>query len=62
MSHLKDLRSTIHWEPNVVTDEKGKASLEFYTADGPGKYLITVEGIDLQGRIGRITKVIHVDK
>lgn len=62
MSHLKDLRSTIHWEPNVVTDEKGKASLEFYTADGPGKYLITVEGIDLQGRIGRVTKVIHVDK
>jgi len=58
---VKDLRSTIHWESNIVTDEEGRASFEFFTADGPGTYLITIEGIDLQGRIGRKTKVIYVE-
>lgn len=57
---IKDLRSTIHWDPNIVTDETGKSTIEFYTADGPGSYLITIEGIDLQGRIGRKTHLISV--
>ena len=47
-----DLRSTIHWEPNVITDAKGKATLSFYSADKPSIYTVTIEGTDLQGQIG----------
>lgn len=56
----QDLRSTIHWEPNIVTDKAGKAAFDFYTADRPGKYLITIEGVDFNGKIGHKTLEIEV--
>src|SRR5690606_11521226 len=34
----KDLRTTIHWEPSIVTDETGTATFDFYTSDEPGTY------------------------
>lgn len=49
---LPDLRSTIFWDANLVTDENGKAKLLFYAADLPGSYTIKVEGTDLFGRFG----------
>ena len=48
-----DLRSTIYWAPNVITDKEGKASIEFYTADKPGTYKAVIEGIDLNGSVTR---------
>ncbi|MFZ4261549.1 hypothetical protein ACFRAE_05870 [Sphingobacterium sp. HJSM2_6] len=48
-----DLRTTIHWEPGIVTDEHGKASFNFYTSDEIGTYRITIEGIDFEGRLIR---------
>ncbi|MDB5117233.1 MAG: hypothetical protein JWQ79_2725 [Mucilaginibacter sp.] len=47
-----DLRSTIFWAPNIVTDQSGKAPFSFYSADKPGTYTITIEGIDLNGEPG----------
>ncbi|MCD0489502.1 hypothetical protein LPB86_14770 [Pedobacter sp. MC2016-14] len=47
-----DIRSTIFWEPNIVTDKDGKAQLSFYTADNPGAYTLIIEGADMQGRLG----------
>jgi hypothetical protein len=47
-----DLRSTIFWDANVVTDENGKARVSFYAADKPGLYTIKMEGTDLFGRFG----------
>ncbi|SFG60495.1 hypothetical protein [Pedobacter insulae] len=62
-STIPDLRSTIFWDANVVTDENGKAKLSFYAADLPGSYTIKVEGTDLMGRFGyQKSKVIIVDK
>lgn len=55
----RDLRTTIHWEPNIVTDKEGKASFDFFTADGKGKYLMIIEGLDFTGRILR--KVVEFD-
>ncbi|RYE18366.1 MAG: hypothetical protein EOP45_14255 [Sphingobacteriaceae bacterium] len=46
----KDLRSTIHWEPNIVTDAGGIATVSFYAADLPGSYSVRIEGTDLDGR------------
>ncbi len=58
----QDLRTTIHWEPNIITDKDGKAKFDFYTSDEDGKYLITIEGVDFNGRLGRKTMEIEVKK
>ncbi|MDB5030387.1 TonB-dependent receptor plug domain-containing protein [Mucilaginibacter sp.] len=50
---MADLRSTIYWKPNIVTDENGKASFEFFNADGTGKYHVVAEGLDGMGKLGR---------
>jgi len=47
-----DLRSTIHWEPDIITDKDGKAVVSFYSADKPSTYTIIMEGTDLNGNIG----------
>jgi hypothetical protein len=49
---LRDLRSTIYWEPDVITDKDGKAVISFYAADKPGTYSIITEGSDMNGNIG----------
>lgn len=50
---ISDLRTTIYWNPNVISDTTGKASVEFYNSDGKGKYKAIVEGINIDGTIGR---------
>lgn len=50
---VSDLRTTIYWNPNVISDTTGKASVEFYNSDGKGKYKAIVEGINIDGTIGR---------
>jgi hypothetical protein len=52
-SQLPDLRTTIHWDPYVNTDANGKATLDFYNADGPGTYRVVIEGINAGGELGR---------
>lgn len=48
----RDLRSTIHWEPMVITDEQGEAIVSFFTSDRTGSYTIRVEGMDDNGNFG----------
>jgi len=48
-----DLRTTIYWNPKVVTDKNGVASFEYFNADGKGTYRAIIEGIDSNGNIGR---------
>jgi uncharacterized protein YfaS (alpha-2-macroglobulin family) len=52
-----DLRTTIHWQPNITTDEDGTASFSFYTADTPSTYTVVIEGMTADGKI-----VYHKDK
>jgi hypothetical protein len=47
-----DVRSTIFWAPNVVTDEKGKATVDFYTADKTATYTVNIQGADMEGLVG----------
>jgi hypothetical protein len=47
-----DLRSTIFWEPNIITDKDGKATLSFYSADKAADYTVLIEGADLDGTLG----------
>ncbi len=48
-----DLRTTIYWNPKVVTDKNGMASFDYFNADGKGTYRAIIEGIDSKGNIGR---------
>jgi hypothetical protein len=49
-----DLRTTIYWNPKVITDKTtGAASVQFFNADGAGSYRAVVEGIDNNGHVGR---------
>lgn len=57
----RDLRTTIHWEPHIVTNEEGKAEVTFYTADEPGVYRVVLEGLDIYGRIGRAVATIKIE-
>jgi len=46
---IPDTRSTLHWAPNVSTDKEGKGSLQFYTSDQRGNFLIVLQGFDTRG-------------
>jgi len=46
-----DLRTTIYWKPNVITDDAGNASVDFYTSDNPSTYSITIEGVSDNGKL-----------
>jgi len=50
---VADLRTTIYWHPNVITDKNGSASIQFFNTDSPGTYRVVIEGIDASGNIGR---------
>ncbi|MDB5018166.1 MAG: hypothetical protein JWQ84_2998 [Mucilaginibacter sp.] len=53
VSKLPDLRTTVFWKPNVITDAAGNASFSYFNADGTGTYRVVVEGIDTNGNLGR---------
>jgi len=57
-----DIRSTVFWAPNIITDQHGKASVSFFTADNPGTYTFIIEGTDLQGHLGTQRKQIVIGK
>ncbi|SHE57987.1 hypothetical protein SAMN03080594_101683 [Arenibacter palladensis] len=56
-----DLRSLIHWSPSIKTDQDGKVSASFYNGDIAGDYIIVVEAISEDGRIGYLEKNYSVE-
>ena len=46
-----DLRTTIYWKPNVLTDSEGNAKLDFYTADDPATYSVIIDGVSDNGKL-----------
>jgi TonB-dependent SusC/RagA subfamily outer membrane receptor len=55
-----DLRTTIYWNPFVVTDGKNPTMVSFYAADVPTRYRIVVEGVTAEGEPVRGEKIIVV--
>jgi hypothetical protein len=51
--NVTDIRTTVFWDPHLTLDSTGKASRQFYNADGVGSYRVIVEGIDSMGNFGR---------
>ncbi|HEU4861633.1 MAG TPA: hypothetical protein VFT15_17430, partial [Chitinophagaceae bacterium] len=46
-----DNRATIYWNGQVITDDAGKATFSFYTADLKNDYTVTVQGITEKGEL-----------
>lgn len=52
-TQMQDLRSTIYWAPGLLTDKDGNTSINFFNADAKGTYRVIIEGIDVDGNLGR---------
>lgn len=48
-----DVRNTIYWNPDILTNKEGKASFEYFNNDTKGSYRVVIEGIDDDGNLGR---------
>lgn len=59
-SEIPDFRSTIYWNPKVVTNENGIAKVNFFTADRSTLYRVIAEGISEKGKIGQAELMLEV--
>ncbi|MEO1257315.1 MAG: MG2 domain-containing protein [Bacteroidota bacterium] len=56
-SHQRtDFRKTVFWKPDLVTDRNGIATVEFYCTDAITTFEATVEGLGMDGGVGRGTQ------
>ena len=52
-SRIQDFRSTMLWQPNLVTDLYGRAMSKTFNSSIIGTYRVVAEGMDMEGNIGR---------
>lgn len=55
-----DFRTTVYWNPSIVSDEKGNFKLDYFNTDEAGIYRVVIEGIDLMGNLARKTFTYQV--
>ncbi len=60
-SRIPDFRNTLYWNPDVRSDEKGNASVHFFTSDEKGEYIITVKGMNSEGICGSSSSKMQVE-
>ena len=57
-----DFRTTLYWNPYLTTGEGKAATVEFYAADVPTRYQVTVEGMTVDGKPFRGVSYITVTR
>ena len=63
LSPRPDYRSTIYWNPRLITDsENGEVSVSFYAADIETKYRVIVEGVTSAGQPIHAITYIEISK
>ena len=60
-SAQQNLRPTLYWEPNLVTNENGLANIPFFAPVKAGSYTVSIEGADMLGNFGLQTMKIKVE-
>ena len=55
-----DSRTTLYWNPNLIIDDSGEATVQFYTGDRNTIYDVIVEGISESGMPVRATSEFSV--
>jgi hypothetical protein len=59
-NELEDIRSTLYWKPFVLTDKDNKrVNIQFYNNDISRKIRVVLEGINEEGKLSRIEKIIQ---
>ncbi len=59
-SSLQDIRSTLYWNPYLLTDAKNKTvQIEFYNNDISNSFRLIIEGINADGKLIRVEKIIQ---
>ncbi len=57
---VPDMRSTLYWNPYLLTDKKNKtAKIDFYNNDVTQKFRVVIEGVNASGKLARVEKVIE---
>lgn len=60
-STVADMRTTIYWNPQISLAGPSDSKIcEFYSADNPGTYTVTVEGVTSEGRLISETRKITI--
>ena len=54
-----DLRTTIYWNPKLISKSNGSFNAKFPTADKPNDYTVTLEGVSKSGEIYRYIGVVR---
>ena len=57
-----DYRSTIYWNPSIITDQKGECKVRFFSSDAITNFRATLEGLGNKGEIGRAEQKFFVQK
>lgn len=55
-----DYRTTVYWNPQLVTDAEGKAKLNYFNTDNKGTYRVVIEGINVAGQLARTVYTYEV--
>ena len=59
-SKYLDARSTLYWNPYLLTDKKNKSiKLDFYNNDVTTRFRLILEGVDANGKLARVEKIIE---
>lgn len=57
-----DYRTTIYWRPDLLPDENGKVTFDFYTSDAiPTNYSVVIEGIATDGGLIRKEEGLNIE-
>ena len=58
ITSITDKRSTLYWNPLLQTGSDGKVEITYYNSETATKHLLIVEGIDQNGRLGRLVNIV----
>jgi hypothetical protein len=59
-SRLPDLRNLLYWNPAITTTGAQTQTLDFYTGDQAGRYLVVTQGLSVRGLAGSTSFTIEV--
>jgi len=60
ISMIPDFRNLLYWNPEVVTDNDGNATISFYTSDDISDYRIVIQGLTKGGFAGYQETIISI--
>lgn len=59
-SKYTDTRTTLYWNPYILTDKKNKSvKFDFYNNDLTTKFRLVLEGVNANGKLARVEKIIE---